>query len=246
MSNNYHNDLTAISKSKLDLINRSPAHYKYFTELPDVDTDAMRIGRVAHAYILEKISMVIAPFDSFRTKEARQWRDEQTMDWVKLSEAESIKGMRNAVHSHRVASQLLESGEAERVYKWTDLDTFAECKCRVDWQNDGVIVDLKTTDDASASGFARSARRFRYDVQAAFYSDGIEQATGKRPEAFIFIAVEKSPPYGVGIYTINPESIELARLKYRDNLRTWMMCKSLNKWPSYNEASGADITEVMI
>ena len=42
-------------------------------------------------------------------------------------------------------------------------------------KNYPVIVDLKTTADASYSGFQRSVERFGYHVSAAMYMEGVNQ-----------------------------------------------------------------------
>ena len=93
-------------------------------------------------------------------------------------------------------------GIAEQSFFWKNEQTGLDCKCRPDYLfKDGTtIVDLKTTTDASLKGFSRSVCNFRYHVQAGFYLHGIEQATGVRPDRFIFVAIEKTAPYGVGVY----------------------------------------------
>ena len=93
------------------------------------------------------------------------------------------------------------------------------CRCRPDfWREDDIIVDVKTTEDASPEEFSRSLAKWRYHVQAPFYMDGIELATGRRPKGFVFLVVEKKPPYAVAAYTLDPESIELGRSEYRADL----------------------------
>ena len=79
--------------------------------------------------------------------------------------------------------------------------TGLQCKCRPDWisADGGILVDLKTTEDASPREFQRSIAKWRYHVQAGWYMAGIEAAYGTRPSGFIFIAVEKKPPFAVGV-----------------------------------------------
>ena len=134
---------------------------------------------------------------------------------------------------------MLEEGIAEKTIIWDDLATGAPCKARPDFVTQRMgstfIVDLKTTEDASPRGFSRSAYKYRYHVQAAFYLDGYEQAHGVTPEAFIFIAVEKNPPYLVACYIYGPEDLSLARETYRANLATYLECRNSNSWPGYPE-----------
>ncbi|BAO20632.1 hypothetical protein [Pseudomonas phage PPpW-3] len=149
-----------------------------------------------------------------------------------------VHAMRESVMEHPAASRLLTSvpGKAEVSFYWTDAKTGELCRMRPDWlREDDLIVDLKTTEDASPEGFARSIAKFRYDVQDAFYSDGFEAVTGRRPKGFVFIAVEKKPPYAVGVYVLDAESKELGRAQYRKNLDSLAECVKSNNWPGYGE-----------
>ena len=74
-----------------------------------------------------------------------------------------------------------------------------------------LIVDLKTTMDASPDAFARTAANFNYPLQAAYYVDGLQAAGIASPDAvtsFVFLVVEKTPPYGVAVYTLPEDAIE--------------------------------------
>ena len=74
---------------------------------------------------------------------------------------DQLHRMRDAVMTHQAAGGVLERGQ-------------------------NVVVDLKTTDDASLDGFSRSIATWRYDVQHPFYLDGlreaIRQSGGKLPK----------------------------------------------------------------
>lgn len=150
----------------------------------------------------------------------------------------TIHAMRDALMAHPAANALLTSvpGEAEKSVYWIDKETGVLCRCRPDWwRDDNILVDLKTTEDASPEGFARSIAKFRYDVQDAFYTDGVKAATGKKPKAFVFIAVEKKPPYGVGVYVLDSESREIGRLQYQRDLQVFAECERTGEWPGYGD-----------
>ncbi len=156
-----------------------------------------------------------------------------------------VHAMRDALMAHPAANRLLTSvpGKAEQSFYWVDQKTGELCRMRPDWlRDDDLIVDLKTTEDASAEGFARSIAKFRYDVQDAFYSDGFEAVTGRKPKGFVFIAVEKKPPYAVGVYVLDAESKELGRAMYRADLDRFAECVKSNTWPGY----GDKIVKVML
>lgn len=149
-----------------------------------------------------------------------------------------IHGMREAVMAHPAANRLLTSvpGKAEISFYWNDAKTGEVCRMRPDWlREDDLIVDLKSCEDASLDGFAKSVANWRYDVQDAFYSDGFEAVTGRKPRGFVFIAVEKKPPYAVGVYILDAETKEIGRAQYREDLDKFAECKANDNWPGYGD-----------
>lgn len=157
---------------------------------------------------------------------------------------EQVNAMRNAVMDHPMASRLLSApGRAELSVYWNDPVTGVLCRCRPDfWRDDGIIVDLKSTEDASPEGFAKSIANWRYDVQDPYYIDGINlmrDQAGRhdiaKAKAFIFIAVEKKFPHAVGVYMLDNESREVGRAKYRAALDTYAACERDNVFPGYGD-----------
>jgi len=146
--------------------------------------------------------------------------------------------MGRAVYRHPAAAMLLGlAGKAETTHMWTDASTGLECKCRPDWLTDdgSIVVDLKTTEDASPAGFRKSIAQWRYGVQAAWYTFGLEQATGTRPMQFIFIAVEKKPPYAVAVYAADEQMIEHGMKTAMCDLAKLADCKAADRWPGYSD-----------
>jgi exodeoxyribonuclease VIII len=83
-------------------------------------------------------------------------------------------------------------------------------------------------------GFARSVAKFRYHVQSAFYQQGLNECSITGFEKFIFIAVEKSAPFNIGIYELDYEAIEQGVLEIARNLETYRICKETNRWGGYD------------
>ncbi len=174
------------------------------------------------------------------------WSDVQA-EWTKnnggrhVLEQETwdqLMAMRESVLAHPVANALLTAkpGKAENSIYWIDAQTGELCRCRPDfWREDDIFVDLKTTDDASPEGFAKSIVNWRYDVQDPFYRDGFRAATGRELRGFIFLAVEKKAPYAVGVYVLDVESVALGRAQYRADLNRYAECKATDQWPGYGE-----------
>lgn len=163
-------------------------------------------------------------------------------------EWDQLHRMRDAVMAHPAASALLTGapGWPELSVYWDDPDTGELCRCRPDfWRADGIIVDVKTTDDASPEGFAKSIANWRYHVQHPYYLDGINHAlaqmgkpTCEHPasaKAFVFLAVEKKAPYAVAVYMLDAASGQAGREEYRSDLDTYAHCVASGAWPGYGD-----------
>ena len=207
----YHRH-PAIGKSHLDAVAKSPLHYwaKYRDpqRRPDVPTAAMQLGSALHCLVLEPLRFaaeyVKAPDVDRRTKDGKaRWAELEAAGANLLSAADwdLCHGMADGIRSHMAAARLMgRFGVPEVSLFWTDAQTELECKCRPDYlTDDGWIVDVKTTEDASPQAFAKSAWTYRYHVQAGWYLRGVSQS-GMTPRGFIFIAVEKKPPHAVAVY----------------------------------------------
>ena len=220
----YHRH-SAVSKSHLDQIAKSPLHYwaRYLdpNRVAPEPTPAMAIGTAVHTHVLEldqwDARYVTAPEGINRRTNAgkAEWEAFETAATgrtvLSRTDAELVMRMGHSVFRHPAASMLLAMpGKAETTHMWTDEATGLQCKCRPDWLTDdgSLIVDLKTTEDASPTGFRKSIGNFRYFVQASWYLDGVEHATGKRPEQFIFLCVEKRAPFACAVYAADAEMIE--------------------------------------
>ena len=245
----YHTDTTRISKSGLDLINRAPALYyeRYLnpTAEPQKETPALIIGSAVHCAVLEPSEFgkryAIAPRFDKRTKEGKANFEAFVADAgerivIDADTATLCERIMGSVHKHKPAAYLLKQGVAEQPIFWTDSQIEVDCKAKPDFITDGgIIVDLKTTEDASPTGFARSVKKYRYDVQAAFYSDGYELSTGSPCSGFMFIAVEKTAPYLCAVYFIGADDLANARQRYRENLLTYKQSKQTGLWYGYSE-----------
>jgi len=252
MENADYHAHPAISKSHLDLIARSPLHYwARFIDpkriIPE-PTPAMRLGSALHTHVLEldkwDRDYAVAP-DAIdrRTKAGKEaWAafeaDAAGKTMLSRDEADHVMHMGRAILSHPAAAMLLNlPGEAETTHMWTDGATGLECKCRPDWlTSDGaIVVDLKTTEDASPAGFRKSIGQWRYGVQAAWYVHSLEQTTGTRPMQFIFIAVEKKPPYAVAVYAADEQMIEHGMKTAMRDLQRIAECRAAERWPGYSD-----------
>lgn len=238
----------AVSNSQLSEIARSPAHFRARLDGARViaETPAMRLGTALHCAVLEPerfaAEYVGAPdFGDGRTKAAKEakaaFETEHAGKLVLSSdEHEAVLGMSASIASRKTPSFLLgRSIRREASVFWVDAETGIECRARPDALSDDsrVIVDIKTTDDASEGAFERSIAKWRYHVQAAFYLDGVEAATGTRPDAFAFFVVERSAPYACAFYVLDADALNIGQRDYRARLSALKECRANKQWPGY-------------
>lgn len=251
----YHKDTTHISKSGLDLIRKCPAKYyaKYMdSNAPKQKTsDALLFGDAYHTMILEPIKfkndfVVMPPMRGEGSVKMKQQFIENNAG-KKIITAETfskIRSMRDVLMDHPIAGSMIRSeGLIEKRFNWECRKTGVKCKIKPDklLTKKNYAIDLKTTEDASDDGFGRSARKFRYHVQGAFYTDGLIQ-NGFQIKAFIFIAQEKEYPYLINVQFLNNEGVEMGREEYIEDLETYASCIKSNTWPGY----GDEITELKL
>jgi hypothetical protein len=127
-------------------------------------------------------------------------------------------------------------GEHEKPFYWVDDLTGEGCKIRVDCISTiggkPVIVDYKTTADASTDGFTRSVINYGYDFQAGMYCEGVEKATGKKP-LFVFVAQEKTAPYAVNILQADDLMVQRGYDIFRELIGIYHECKQTGNWYGY-------------
>lgn len=245
----YHSrTLGVANKSALDAIDRSPAHYRAMIDQPrdeeDV-SDVLVIGKAFHCRVLEPHAFgaryVAAPnFGDLRFKENKQKRDAWKTENAGKTPLDpavmaALEGMAAAVHAHPKARAMFEAeGVAEMTARWEDLETGIICKARSDWfvPSLGLIVDLKSTEDARPDPFAKSVAKYRYHVQHAHYVDGFALA-GAEVEDFVFVAVEKKPPFACAVYVLDADAVRRGNADAQRNLRTLAECIERDEWPAY-------------
>lgn len=213
----------ALSASDIRLLAKSFYHYQHRLEWPEDyhSTVALRQGTIIHACVLEPerfdSEFVVLPEINKRTKAGKaEWEEweKENVDKFPLTEEEHRKAMviRHHVMQNPKASELFTGGQAEVPILWHSKKYDREFKARADYikviGDTMLILDLKTTQEASFEAFQRSVIKWSYSVQAAHYRDGFSTLHPDKDVHFIWVAVEKSAPYGVSIFSANEEVYE--------------------------------------
>lgn len=238
-----------ISQSGLKKLAWSPAHLREYLDNPQPATPEQIIGQVTHTAVFQPHQLMECCYVKPSTYEddkgnVKKWNGNATYcrEWVathtdrpvlSAKHIGEIFAMRDHVRAHPGAALSLKEGEAEVSMFCEDAETGLQLKGRADWLSGNAIVDLKTCVDASRGGFSKLIARMGYDLQAAYYLD-IAKVLGLNKEIFIFIAVEKKPPFAVATWQLTEEGIATGRSKYRRLLTRYMECVSSEKWPGYS------------
>ena len=202
---------------------------------------AITLGVKFDALNKEELKAAIKAADTnvkfkFREDEIVRLYDDKNI--LTPEQMQSIAAMCDMVRRHQGAANLLSSGLAELSGFWTDAETGIRCKFRPDWLvvegSDSItgMADVKSCLDASAEGFSRAVAAYGYDVEAAFYQDGLKAVSGKTVP-FFFVAAEKAAPFAVAVYQASEEMIGVGRAKYRAGLQLLAWCRKSNRWPAY-------------
>lgn len=249
--NKVYHAAPGVSKSNLDKILVSPLHYRSDKENPRKETPAMALGTAVHTAILEPAEFTkryaVPPKINRRTNagkaEWQEWLDQGFIP-LEVDEWASIMAMRDSFMANSHVQRIMSAGIPElSVFHYdpefpVDDDVIGiRHKIRPDWFNADldVILDVKTSKDASPDGFGRSAGNFNYHMQAAYYSDVMRKRTGRQIRAFIFGVVETAPPYAMALYVLDDEALVAGRNRYKDALDVYAWSQQMGDWPGYSQ-----------
>ena len=247
----YHSDTSHISKSGLDKIESSPLDYWWHYLRPDREpnkpTEAMIFGTALHLAVLEpnefQETYVVMPSINKRTNvgkaeyiSLRAMCDINGQVLIDPIDYDNVRRMRDAIFKHPTAKLLFQNGLAEQTYMFQEPNTGANVKIRPDWlcNNSGLVVDLKTTEDATKGGFAKSAYNYKYYKQDPLYLDGLE-ISGNERAGFVFVNIEKTEPFKIGVHYLDNRSRQFGRDEYLRNCETYVECLQTGIWKGYEE-----------
>lgn len=192
--------------------------------IPGPASAAIDMGQLIHQLILggEEV-FVLSPFDSFRTKIAQEWRDEQIRnDKIILTKemqaaAETIaNNIRNHPHT---AKYLLGEGIKHEQEMFAKTGEGIDLRGKADAikldANAAIITDIKTT--AQFDKFAKAAYWNHYDLQAATYTMIGAHHLKVDPQMvnYYFCVAETVAPFRVKYFHASLEFVEAGERKLR-------------------------------
>lgn len=258
----YHSNRDFVSSSQLKhLITESPAYFKeYFERRNQKTTAAMGLSTLVHHAVLEgedfiKRYVVMPKFEGHANSTIHK---AAKAEWITAhrhkiivteEELETLEGTYESIFNHADASMLLRGSAFERSGFYVDDTTGIPCRIRYDSydKSSRVISDIKAVRSCKRDQFQFAIRDYRWDMSLAMYGEGIRAIDGAGPDDFVFIAVEKTRPYTVAVYTMAPRTIKIARYDYQNALLKLQSCLTTNSWPTYqSEMEEIDLPEQFI
>ena len=241
----------AVSNSYLGRLDKCPAA----AQVPVKETPAMILGRATHALVLEgkevfdKTSAILPDINRRTNAGKAEYADFQLANVGKSiitkDQADDIKLMRLAVEQHPAAGKILKEGLSEQTVIWKDKGTGLICKSRVDRSpkpSTRVLADLKTAASADSRLWFNKAHQFGYFRQGGLYLDAVNshiEDPDKHFTEFIFIVVEKEPPYRVEVYGIDADMddsmLAWGREEYKRLMHLEVQCRKNELYPHYQD-----------
>tara|TARA_R110000765_G_scaffold25058_4_gene62209 strand:- start:611 stop:1414 length:804 start_codon:yes stop_codon:yes gene_type:complete len=234
--NNYFSSEKYISNSMLNNISVSPEHFMFKMDNPQPSTPAMKLGSAIHMNVLQpeefNKNYAVSPKFDRRTKIGKEdyknfVNNNLSKTVISESDFEIIEQITMKLMKDKMVKSLLQQGEPEKIITWHNEHYDVNCKGMLDYYREGadMIIDLKTTQDASYNGFMRSVKKYKYHKQAAFYLDAV------KAQRFFIIAVEKSPPFAINVFELSENMLDEGRDMYNQELEIYEYCTKSDYWP---------------
>ena len=206
---------------------------------------AMAFGTAFHKLALEgseafKAEYAIKPEDmSFATKEGKAWRAENaTKHVVSAADFATIRAMTSAMFEKPLTGAMLAGARPEVTLIREEAGVWL--KSRPDALNDKrrIAVNLKTCESAAEDDVRKAIEAYggTYYVSAALCLDMLKALTGE-DWSYVFVFVEKTPPYESRRVVLKPTVIEWGRMRYRRALAKFAHCVKTGVWPGYDDAT---------
>jgi hypothetical protein len=226
----------SLAKHLLD----SPAHFKAAQDEDQETTEAMHVGTLAHAMVLEGKDLrdlyAIKPAGmSFASKEGKAWRDAQTLPILKEDDANSIPRMADAITKNPDAARILKACQHRETPLFATLQG-VDCKCLLDLHGEHgdeiAVLDFKSAQSAMPRQFAAAIVDRHYDLQMEWYCQILAMVKGVETRPWWgWIACENKAPFFNVVYQPSDEMIASGQAKLDRVLTLYKECTASGKWP---------------
>lgn len=180
------------------------------------------------------------PSDGYATAAAKEQRDAAYSAGktpLLAKEVDVLREMRAVLHSDPVARHAFTNGKPEQSIFWRDEEFGVWCRTRPDWMpnHPRYAINYKTADSVKPEDIERTIYNLGYFQKAAWEMDGIEAASGARPEKFFLVAQCKKLPYTVATFELDPDDLHYGVRLNRKARGIYAWCMERGEWPGYRD-----------
>jgi hypothetical protein len=231
----------SLSASGAKLLVDCPAKFQHGRTAGETNTDYFDFGRAAHAMLLGNgAGIAVLDFDDRRTKAYKEAEAEARADGrtpLLRSTHDQAVAMVNAVTANPAARALMDlDGPIEQTFIWHDLCWRRAKLDKHSEMSDGrpIVIDFKTTTDASTGGFTKSSANYAYFQQDPWYRDAIRAVLGHPDPAFVFIVTEKEAPYLTAVYELVDSYRRIGEHRNEIAVARFLHGQQTGEWPGYS------------
>lgn len=205
-------------------------------------------GSAVHLAVLEshlfEERTVCHEFTDYRTKAAQAVRDAAYAAGqipLRPQDMEMVNRIHDSLQRRRDIWSLFANCDSEVTMTW-DWDGLP-CKARTDsYAHDGsYMLDLKTAASVNPSAMERVSETHGWFFRAAWYLAGANEASQVLPERYVFVAIEKEPPYVVEAFEIDNRALVQAEQIMGRVITRFKECLGTRTWPTYSGKDGGVI-----
>lgn len=257
-----------------ELYRKSPKHYQASLDFPEPEPRVFVLGSAIHCRLLEQEEfhsryIVMPEFNPTEVDKKTGEVKEKTSGWKNTKDYKQQKAIWCKKNSSKIVLDADEYELTERLLEAYILSPFYKiCQqgaaevtilstCRgvdakgkfdliVELDDEVIIIDLKTTKDASEEAFMKSVFNYDYDLAAAWYKEmlvSLPEYESKNVR-FMWLAAEKQPPYSMCMYEASDEVLQNGRAKCSKALAKFKQWEALGGSTGY--AAEEDIVVIKV
>jgi hypothetical protein len=216
------------------LISKTPAHAQVDFE----QTEAMTLGSAVHLAVLQPELAAEKVIQGPKDRRGKAWKEAleeaDAGGAILLVEKDfhTCMTMRDKVWQNPALASIL--GGSGAIYEQAAFFEYRgiRCKMKLDCAKD-VLIDLKTSADASPRGFSQSVATYGYHQQDASYTHGWNKAAGTNIDTFLFLVIEKSLPFAPAIYELDAPARAEGWASYNAAIDLHLECQEKQHFHGY-------------
>lgn len=261
----YHANNTHYSSTQLKKVKKSLSHFKHYQETEHEKKDYFDFGNAFELALLDpevfKKEVAIKQTEYWvalalqekpelsKPKASKKYRELEA-DFMRINKDkyiindvgpqsfETIELMLSSCYKDSVIQKLIKNTDNQISLFWTDPETGLQLKTRPDVCkiSKNVIVDVKTIEDGSPDSFYRQMANLDYPMQGCLQIKGaVESGLMPTVDLYIWLVVEKKPPYNATMYEFSPKDQEYCMDELEYTISRLKKGIDEDKFPGYSD-----------